>query len=159
MKLKVYFGKAKTILLIAVAALALGAFIVNLLFLKGVGKMVTNVPVAAGLSLGFSALIVAFAATIFFNSNYKFEETEFVSTVSFFKDKIDYAAIAEIKENSDTRALYVVFKYDTKKAQGQTGAVRILIKPDENQKVIDFIKQKNPEVLYDTFTSPQKEQK
>lgn len=151
MKLKVSFGVGKLILLLVVVALALAAVIINILFLAGVGKLVTNVPVAAGISLGFSVLIIAFAATVFFNSYYGFGDSAITSTISFFKDTIDYDAITDIKENSETKALYILFKFDNGKGE-RLNSLRLLVKPTENQTVVEFLKTKNPTIIYERYS-------
>ncbi|MDD4839958.1 MAG: hypothetical protein PHE93_04740 [Clostridia bacterium] len=151
MKLKIYFGKSKLFLLSIVVLLAFAAIVVNALFLAGVGKLVTNVPVAAGISLGFSILILAFAATIFFNSNYQFGDDQLTSSISFFKDKIAYDTITDIKENSETKELYLIFKYKTDKVADRLSSVKILVKSEENQKVIDFLKEKNSSIIFANF--------
>ena len=158
MKLKVSFGVGKLILLGAVVALSLAAIILNILFLAGVGKLVTNVPIAAGISLGFSVLIIAFAATVLFNSNYKFSDTELTSTISFFKDIITYDSISDIKENAQTKALYILFKYNNGKVD-KLSSIRLLIKPENNQTVVDFLKEKNPTIIYENYTDEVKTDK
>lgn len=153
MKIKINFGISKLVLLAVVGVLALGAVIVNLLFLIGVGNMVTNVPIAAGISMGFSVLIIAFDLTIFLNSYYKFSETELISNVSFFQDKITYEDITGIKENSQNNALYIIFKFSNKKVADGTSSLRLLVKKEDNQKIVEFLNSKNSSILYETFTS------
>ncbi len=158
MKIKVNFGKIKTILLIIVAILSLTATIINILFLAGVGILTTNVPVVVGVSLGFSILIFLFAIMIFFTCNYFFKDTFLKISFAFLTDKIEYEAMTDIKEELNTKDLYIVFNVakdksveNDQKKDKEKCSVRLLVDEKHNKEIIDFLRKKNPQIMYDNF--------
>jgi len=159
MKFKLFYGKSKYALLIAVIVLALAAVIVNSIFLTGVGTLTTAVPAAAGVSLACSALIIIFVLSILFNSHYKLTETTLNTTVSFITDKIPYEFITDIKENIETKELFVLYRTAKMQNEDDRASVKMLIKPDEYQNFIKALRAKNPAVLYDTFTIDKEDKK
>lgn len=163
MKTRVNFGKFKLLLLVLISMLSLVSIIINILFLAGVGNMVTNVPVAAGLSLFFSVLILIFIILIFANSYYKFDDTCLKIVFAFITEKIDYQNVKTIYEESTTKELYLQIenplfdKTDTTKQIGtEKATIKFLVSKKNNQKIVDELKTKNPNILFDTFENEKK---
>ncbi len=152
MKFRMYFGIVKTVLLALIVAGALAIVGVDIAMLVG---SVSAEPAIAGVSLGAAVLIAVLALLMIFNSYYKFKDYILVTSLGVFVDKFGYSDIVCVKQNSETREIYLITK-GVKETDGNI-SFRVNI---PTQKVDDFIAQLRAhrgDVIVEVFTPEKKD--
>lgn len=152
MKFRMNFGIVKTIILAVIVAGALAIIGVDIAMLAGES---TQEPAIAGVSVGAATLIAVAALLVLFNSYYKFKDNQLVAVLGFFVDKIDYNDVVCVKQNSETREIYIVTK-GIKQTDGEM-SFKVNI---STQKVDDFIaalRDKIGDIIVEVFTPEKKD--
>lgn len=152
MKFRMNFGIVKTIILAVIVAGALAIIGVDIAMLAGES---TQEPAIAGVSVGAATLIAVAALLVLFNSYYKFKENQLVTVLGFFVDKIDYSDVVCVKQNSETREIYLITK-GIKQTDGEI-SFKVNI---STQKVDDFIaalRDKIGDIIVEVFTPEKKD--
>ena len=111
MKIKMYFGKVKTALIVVVMLTAVALIIVDaLLFAEVFGESVNEV--VAGVSLGVGVFILFGCTLTLFGSHYEFKEDHLKCVLAFFRDKVNYDRVTGIRQNIATKEVFVAVAED-----------------------------------------------
>jgi hypothetical protein len=106
MKFKMYFGKVKTALLVAVMLTAIALIVVDALLFAGVfGESVNEV--VTGVSMGAGVVILAGCILTLFVSGYHFEDDHLKCVLAVFVDKIAYDDVVGIRQNVETKEVFL----------------------------------------------------
>lgn len=152
MKFRMYFGVVKTILLAVIVAGALAIVGVDIAML--VDNDSANAAIA-GVSLGAAVLIAVLALLMIFNSYYKFKDNVLVTSLGVFVDKFGYSDVVCVKQNSETREIYLI----TKGVKETDGNISFKVNIP-TQKVDEFIAQLRAhtgDVIVEVFTPEKKD--
>ena len=103
------FGLFKTILMIIVLLGSIAISILDILMIVGVGSLATSSIAVASISLVAAVLISICALLLIFNSYYKFKDQYLLIVLGFFCDKLNYDNIVNIKQNSITKEIYLIY--------------------------------------------------
>ncbi len=152
-KFRMYFGVVKTIVLSIVVLGGLAIVALDVAMLAGVNGINTN-PAIASVSLCAAVLIVTVALLVLFNSYYGFKQDKFVAVLGFFVDKIPYDDIICVKQNSETREIYLITK-GVKETDGTVG-FKVNIPVAKVDTFIAEISKHVGEVVVDIFTPEHK---
>ena len=119
--------------------------------------MYTDSPAIAIVSLVAATLIALAALLVLFNSAYRFKNDRLVATLGFFVDKIKYDDVICIKQNSETREIYLLCN-GQKESEGEV-SFKINV---STKRVDDFIKGMREhigDVIVEVFTPEKKDKK
>lgn len=157
MKIRMNFGVVKTILLAVVTLGALAIVGLDIAMLAGANGVYTDSPAIAIVSLVAATLIALAALLVLFNSAYRFKNDRLVATLGFFVDKIKYDDVIYIKQNSETREIYLLCN-GQKESDGEV-SFKINV---STKRVDDFIKGMREhigDVIVEVFTPEKKDKK
>ena len=152
MKIRMNFGVVKTIILAVVTLGALAIVGLDIAMLAGANGVYTDSPAIAIVSL-----IALAALLVLFNSAYRFKNDRLVATLGFFVDKIKYDDVICIKQNSETREIYLLCN-GQKESDGEV-SFKINV---STKRVDDFIKGMREhigDVIVEVFTPEKKDKK
>ena len=156
MKIRMTFGTVKTVIMYAIIVVALALSALDIAMLAG-ALGVTPMPAIAAVSLVASVIIAVASALVLFGSFYRFEEDRLVITLGFFKDVIMYEDVIEIRQDGNTRELYIVSKL------GKIGDAQNVVKFSVDKKKIDelieAVKNAMPDMIIEVFTPTEKKPK
>jgi len=156
MKIRMTFGTVKTVMMYAIIVVALALSALDIAMLAG-ALGVTPMPAIAAVSLVASVIIAVASALVLFGSFYRFEEDRLVITLGFFKDVIMYEDVIEIRQDGNTRELYIVSKL------GKIGDAQNVVKFSVDKKKIDelieAVKNAMPDMIIEVFTPTEKKPK
>lgn len=146
------FGVWKLALMTIVICGALAIMGLDIAILAG--AIVTSVPAVAWASLAASVLVVVVTSILLFASGYRFDD-ECVSVIlGFFKDKLPYDKITQLKRNGDSGTYYIIF------GDIQTGTnVRVDVSASQNDAFMKELRKHLPTVPVETFVLPPKDKK
>lgn len=154
MKFRMFFGWVKTVILAVIMLGALAIIGLDIAMLAG-AKGVLSSPAIAAVSLVAAVIILVAAVLVLANSYYAFKEDKLVVVLGFFADKVAYENILSLKQNGETKELYLIAK-GIKETDGDI-SIRVNIPA---QKTDDFIKQiheKAGGVIVEVFTPEKKD--
>lgn len=157
MKIRMNFGVVKTIILAVVTLGALAIVGLDIAMLAGANGVYTDSPAIAIVSLVAATLIALAALLVLFNSAYRFKNDRLVATLGFFVDKIKYDDVIYIKQNSETREIYLLCN-GQKESDGEV-SFKINV---STKRVDDFIKGMREhigDVIVEVFTPEKKDKK
>ncbi len=157
MKIRMNFGVVKTILLAVVTLGALAIVGLDIAMLAGANGVYTDSPAIAIVSLVAATLIALAALLVLFNSAYRFKDDRLVATLGFFVDKIKYDDVICIKQNFETREIYLLCN-GQKESDGEV-SFKINV---STKRVDDFIKGMREhigDVIVEVFTPEKKDKK
>lgn len=157
MKIRMNFGVVKTIILAVITLGALAIVGLDIAMLAGANGVYTDSPAIAIVSLVAATLIALAALLVLFNSAYRFKNDRLVATLGFFVDKIKYDDVICIKQNSETREIYLLCN-GQKESDGEV-SFKINV---STKRVDDFIKGMREhigDVIVEVFTPEKKDKK
>lgn len=159
MKIRMNFGRVKTIVIVAVIAAAVALAIMDILMLTGAAISKTTNPAVAGSSLAAAVIIAVGALLILLGSRYKFAENALLVRLGFFNDKIEWDKIQAVRENLTTHELYLYFEGEEKEGEkkDEYDSLKLFIAVNKNNSFIAALREKCPALLVDTFTPPAKD--
>ena len=155
MKIRMFFGAVKTTILALISLGALAIVGLDIAMLAGANGVYTDSPAIAIVSLVAATLIAVASLLVLFNSTYNFKNDHIVATLGFFVDKIDYNDLVCVKQNSETREIYLITK-GVKQTDGEI-SFRVNI---PTQKVDDFIaslRDKIGDIIVEVYTPEKKD--
>lgn len=143
------FGALKLALLIVVILGALAVIGLDIAILAG--AIFTDARVVAWVSLAASALVGAMVVVVLAGSGYSFCEDHICVSLGFFKDKLPYDKITELKRNGDSGTYYIIM------GDVQTGTnVRVDISASANDEFVKELRKHLPTIPVETFVLPPK---
>ncbi|MGN0744793.1 MAG: hypothetical protein ACI4MZ_05950 [Christensenellales bacterium] len=157
MKIRMFFGAVKTTILALISLGALAIVGLDIAMLAGANGVYTDSPAIAIVSLVAATLIAVASLLVLFNSTYNFKDDRIVATLGFFVDKIKYDEILCVKQNSETREIFLITK-GLKESDGDV-SFRINV---STKNVDDFIKRLREhigDVIVEVFTPDKKDKK
>lgn len=157
MKIRMFFGAVKTTILALISLGALAIVGLDIAMLAGANGVYTDSPAIAIVSLVAATLIAVASLLVLFNSTYNFKDDHIVATLGFFVDKIKYDEILCVKQNSETREIFLITK-GLKESDGDV-SFRINV---ATKNVDDFIKRLREhigDVIVEVFTPEKKDKK
>lgn len=152
MKFRMNFGIVKTIILAVIVAGALAIIGVDIAMLAGEN---TAEPAIAGVSVGVAALIAVAALLVLLNSYYNFKDDRLVTVLGFFVDKIDYKDIVCVKQNSETREIYLITK-GVKQTDGDI-SFKVNISTQKVDGFIAALRDKIGDIIVEVYTPEKKD--
>lgn len=152
MKFRMNFGIVKTIILAVIVAGALAIIGVDIAMLAGEN---TAEPAIAGVSVGAAALIAVAALLVLLNSYYNFKDYRLVTVLGFFVDKIDYKDIVCVKQNSETREIYLITK-GVKQTDGDI-SLKVNISTQKVDGFIAALRDKIGDIIVEVYTPEKKD--
>ena len=156
MKIRMNFGVVKTIILAVVTLGALAIVGLDIAMLVGANGVYTDSPAIAIVSLVAATLIALAALLVLFNSAYRFKNDRLVATLGFFVDKIKYDDVICIKQNSETREIYLLCN-GQKESDGEV-SFKINVAPQKTDAFIHEMRNRIGEIIVEVFT-PEKKNK
>ena len=146
------FGAVKLTLMLVVALGALAIIGLDIAILAGAIK--TAMTAVVWVSLFAAALVCAATLVIILRSGYRFESDHIALLLGFFKDKVPYDGISELKQNGDNGAYFIV------SGDMQSGtSVRVEILPSENDRFVAELRKHLPNLTIEIFMLPKKDKK
>lgn len=156
MKIRMSFGKLKTILVIVVMIGSIALIALDICMLAGVRGIVTSSPAIAGVSLAAAIVICIMSALVAFNCFYKFKDDGIVAIYGIFADKMPYDKIVCLKQNSLNGELYIVALVSNDKKYlpdvEQEMAYRVNIASNQADLFIHALKEKRGDIVIDLYT-------
>lgn len=152
MKFRMNFGIVKTIILAVIVAGALAIIGVDIAMLAGEN---TAEPAIAGVSVGAAALIAVAALLVLLNSYYNFKDDRLVTVLGFFVDKINYKDIVCVKQNSETREIYLITK-GVKQTDGDI-SFKVNISTQKVDGFIAALRDKIGDIIVEVYTPEKKD--
>ncbi|MEG1529281.1 MAG: hypothetical protein RR405_02910 [Clostridia bacterium] len=156
MKTRMYFGKLKTSLMAIAAVGALTIIILDIIMLTS-DILRTSTPAVAGASLGAAIIVFVAAILMLFNSFYRFKDDNLLIVFGFFADKLMYENIVGIKENNNTKEIFITYKND-EDGDGEQ-FIRLNLMSRSSEKFLEALREKCPFVIIEPFTPPDKKKK
>lgn len=157
MKIRMTFGVVKTVIMYAIVVIALGLSGLDIAMLAGAMGIATTMPAIAAVSLVASVLIAVACLFVLFGSFYRFEEDRLVVTLGFFKDVIEYENVTAIRQDGNTRELFLFYRL------GKIGDAENVVKFSVDKKKIDdliqAVKTAMPDMIIEVFTPTEKKPK
>ena len=157
MKIRMTFGVVKTVIMYAIVVIALGLSGLDIAMLAGTMGIATTMPAIAAVSLVASVLIAVACLFVLFGSFYRFEEDRLVVTLGFFKDVIEYENVTAIRQDGNTRELFLFYRL------GKIGDAENVVKFSVDKKKIDdliqAVKSAMPDMIIEVFTPTEKKPK
>lgn len=146
------FGAWKLALMAVVLGGALAIAGLDIAILTG--AIVTGMPAVAWASLAASVLVAAVTLILLCASGYRFDD-ECVSVIlGFFKDKLPYDKITQLKRNGDSGTFYIIF------GDVETGTnVRVDVSASKNEAFMQELRKHLPTIPVETFVLPPKDKK
>ena len=157
MKLRMYFGIVKTVIIAVVILFALALAGVDIAMLAGAKGIETSMPAIAGVSLGASVLIAVAGALLLLNSFYKFDKDKLVVMLGVFKDVVPYESVTAVRQNGETREVYLFAK--GKKIQDGETVIRFNVDNGKTDDLLEAIRQAMPDLIIEVFTPENSEPK
>lgn len=157
MKLRMYFGIVKTVIIAVVILFALALAGVDIAMLAGAKGIETSMPAIAGVSLGASVLIAVAGALLLLNSFYKFDKDKLVVMLGVFKDVVPYESVTAVRQNGETREVYLFAK--GKKIQDGETVIRFNVDKGKIDDLLSAIRQAMPDLIIEVFTPENSEPK
>ena len=157
MKLRMYFGIVKTVIIAVVILFALALAGVDIAMLAGAKGIETSMPAIAGVSLGASVLIAVAGALLLLNSFYKFDKDKLVVMLGVFKDVVPYESVTAVRQNGETREVYLFAK--GKKIQDGETVIRFNVDKSKTDDLLEAIRQAMPDLIIEVFTPENSEPK
>ena len=157
MKLRMYFGIVKTVIIAVVILFALALAGVDIAMLAGAKGIETSMPAIAGVSLGASVLIAVAGALLLLNSYYKFDKDKLVVMLGVFKDVVPYESVTAVRQNGETREVYLFAK--GKKIQDGETVIRFNVDNGKTDDLLEAIRQAMPDLIIEVFTPENSEPK
>lgn len=151
MKFRMNFGVVKTIILAVIIAGALAIMGVDIAMLV---RQTPNIAIAC-VSLCAAIIILVGASLVIFNSYYKFKDDKMVTVLGFFVDKFSYDEIVCLKQNGETRELYIVTK--GLKPQDTDISFHVNINVAKADDFIKALRDKIGDVIVEVFTPEKKD--
>ena len=157
MKLRMYFGIVKTVIIAVVILFALALAGVDIAMLAGAKGIETSMPAIAGVSLGASVLIAVAGALLLLNSYYKFDKDKLVVMLGVFKDVVPYESVTAVRQNGETSEVYLFAK--GKKIQDGETVIRFNVDKGKIDDLLEAIRQAMPDLIIEVFTPENSEPK
>ena len=157
MKLRMYFGIVKTVIIAVVILFALALAGVDIAMLAGAKGIETSMPAIAGVSLGASVLIAVAGALLLLNSFYKFDKDKLVVMLGVFKDVVPYESVTAVRQNGETSEVYLFAK--GKKIQDGETVIRFNVDKGKIDDLLEAIRQAMPDLIIEVFTPENSEPK
>lgn len=155
MKIKMNFGWVKNLILCIVMLGALAIIGLDIALLAGDRSAAANTDAIAGVSLGAAVLILLAAALILFNSYYEFKDDKLIIMLGFFRDKISYGDIVMLKQNGNTKELFIVTKSD--KPSDADLSFRANVNAQGTDLFIEYLHKKSEDIIVEVFTPENKD--
>lgn len=150
MKIRMNFGVVKTVVICVVIVLALALVALDIAMLAGAKGIATSMPAVAAVSLAASAIIAVAALVVLLGSFYKFEGDRLIVMLGFFRDVIPYENVKEIRQDGNTREVYVVAKGT--RIQDGDNVIKFNVDKKKTDDLIEAIKTSMPEMIIEVFT-------
>lgn len=151
MKFRMNFGIVKTIILGVVIAGAIAIMGVDIAMLA---DKTPNTAIAC-VSLCAAVIIMVGALLIIFNSYYKFKDDKLVTVLGFFADKFPYEDVVCLKQNGETKDLYIITK--GLKPEDSDISFHVNINANKTDDFIKAMRDKIGDVIVEVFTPEKKD--
>lgn len=102
-------------------------------------------------SLAMLVILLIILAVFLFGSFYAIEKNHFVICMCFFKKKIDYNDILNIRHNKDTKQTIAYYYTYSKTGEQLVSLMYINVKETELETLVKELKDKNNLLIYDIF--------
>lgn len=156
-KISFKFSKTINIMLALVAAICLAGVICSIVLLTLAVRDETPY-VAYIVSITMSVLIFAIVIFVKFGSYYNFDKAKLIFSLFGLKKKIDYNDILSIRHDNITKQTIAYYSVYSKIGEKMV-TMFILSVGDSLQEVVDFLKDKNNMIIYETFHEEDKNEK
>ncbi len=162
MKIRMYFGIVKTLIVVAVLLAGLAIVGLDIAMLAGADGIVIAESAVAGVSLAAAIIICAISLIVLLNSYYKFNDDYYCAMVGFFKDKFGYDSIVCVKQNSLNNDIFVVANVNYSPRKGvemkeQEMAFKINVAPNKVDVFLSVLREKKGDLVVELFTPEKKE--
>lgn len=155
MKIRMYFGAIKTIIISIVLAGTLAIVGLDIAMLVGTNGVKTSSPAIAAVSLAAAVIIAVAAMLILCNSYYRFDEDKLVIMLGFFRDKVGYDKVVAIKQNNVTKEVFVI--YESVKEEEGNQSIRFNLAPQKTDVFLAQMRKYCPFVIVEPFTPEKKD--
>ena len=157
MTFRMFFGRIKTCMVIAIALAGTAIVVLDAVMISGAVPAfeTANVTVAA-VSLAAAALIVVFAVLLLVNSWYKLRDDGIFAMMAVFGDTVAYNDIRRISVNAVTYEIFVAWQND---GEGPETVTRLNLTEKNAKAVLAELERRCAFATVDTFTPPEKKNK
>lgn len=133
----------KTIMIVLGIIIVIGAgFTISKLSIYGVDAF-------SIVSLVFAIIVEIMLLLLLFNTNYVFKEKNLNVNLGIMTQKINYNDIIAIKNYVKHQELFLIFKPNKPKEEGDLSQIMINIKPELYTDFVEALKLKNNMIVYD----------
>ncbi len=151
MKFRMNFGVVKTIIL---AVVIMGALAIVGVDIAMLADQTPNIAIAC-VSLCAAVIIIVGASLVIFNSYYNFKDDKMVTVLGFFVDKFAYEDIVCLKQNGETKDLYIITK--GLKPEDSDISFHVNISANKTDDFIKALRDKVGDVIVEVFTPEKKD--
>lgn len=156
MKIKMNFGWMKTLIVVIVLLAAIAIIALDIVQLVGTETVKTGNPIVAGVSLAAAVIILIASLLILLNSYYRFNDEYLAIMLGFFCDKLMYDNVCAIRQNKDTKEIFVAYKNG---AEEEEQTIRLNISAQKAEAFLAEMRRYCPFIIVEPFTPPEKKKK